>query len=504
VGRQILSRLFFIILITALALWIDFAPGNQFLGRDVSTRLGLDLQGGTQVLLAPRDPNVASDEVAGAAQTIEQRVNGMGLAETLVQVAGGNRVIVELPGVKEPEKAIQTLQGQGSLEFIDPQGQFLNEGQIVCTELNPRLPQAETNPLSPTETLATPTPTLTSTSELTPTDPLSPTSELTPTAALPANDPNAPDPNCGTIYPTIANGADLDRPVIALVYDQQTGQPQVKFKFLEPSASEMQTFTGSNVGQPMSIVLDNRVISSPRIQAMLPGEGVITMGSGSIAQQTEDATSLLTQIKYGALPVPMTVQSSRIISATLGQSALESSIVAGIIGLLAVMLFMLIYYHLPGLVADLALLIYTAILFAIYRYLPVTLTLPGIAGFILSIGLAVDANVLVFARLKEELRLGRPIQTAIEMAFREAWPSIRDSNASTFITSLILYSFGSSFGVSLIKGFALTLMIGVAVGLFTAVFVTRTLMRLMVRAGVATDPWWYGIDHIKSDDEVAA
>ncbi|GIV97813.1 MAG: hypothetical protein KatS3mg057_2470 [Herpetosiphonaceae bacterium] len=178
--------------------------------------------------------------------------------------------------------------------------------------------------------------------------------------------------------------------------------------------------------------------------------------------------------------------------------------IAGIVGLLTVALFMLLYYHLPGLLAVIALLIYTAILFAIYRFLPITLTLPGIAGFILSIGLAVDANVLIFARLKEELRLGRSLPAAVENGFRHAWPSIRDSNASTFITSLILFGFGNSFGVSLIKGFALTLMIGVVVSLFTAIFVTRTLLRAVVETGGLNSPWWFGAERPKREPEVTA
>ncbi len=186
--------------------------------------------------------------------------------------------------------------------------------------------------------------------------------------------------------------------------------------------------------------------------------------------------------------------SSRSVSATLGQDSIYASLIAGIVGLSAVALFMLVYYRLPGLLADIALIIYALISFALYRFIPITLTLAGIAGFILSIGLAVDANVLIFARLKEELRRGRPLAVAVEQGFEHAWPSIRDSNASTLITSMILYWFGSNFGVSIIKGFALTLALGILVSLFTAIVITRTFLRLVVRSGRFNNPWFYAVD----------
>jgi preprotein translocase subunit SecD len=182
------------------------------------------------------------------------------------------------------------------------------------------------------------------------------------------------------------------------------------------------------------------------------------------------------------------------VSATLGEQSVAASIIAGIVGLSTVAVFMILYYRLPGVIAVLALLIYTALNFALYRLIPVTLTLPGIAGFILSIGLAVDANVLIFARLKEELRRKRALGSAIESGFNEAWSAIRDSSVSTLITSAILWLFGNSFGVSLIKGFAITLGLGVVLSLFTAVVVTRTLLRLIVPLGFANNLWFFEID----------
>jgi preprotein translocase subunit SecD len=239
----------------------------------------------------------------------------------------------------------------------------------------------------------------------------------------------------------------------------------------------------------MCIVLDNRVQSCPVIQSALVN------GSGEITTATQqDAQNIYTQLKFGALPVSFDVESNRTVSATLGQDSVSVSIVAGTVGLVVVALFMILHYRLPGLLATLALLIYTAITFAFYRLIPITLTLAGIAGFILSIGVAVDANVLIFARLKEELRRGRSLRTAVEAGFAEAWPAIRDSNASTLITSVILYVFGSSFGVSIIKGFALTLGLGIIISLFTAITVTRTFLRLIVPLRLAQNPWMFELE----------
>jgi preprotein translocase subunit SecD len=242
------------------------------------------------------------------------------------------------------------------------------------------------------------------------------------------------------------------------------------------------------VGKLMAIVLDNRVQSVATIQAVLPGSGQISTGT------VADRDAIYNVLKYGSLPVVFEVESSRSVSATLGQDSINASLIAGIIGLASVAFFMIVYYRLPGVVAVVALLIYSLISFAIYRLVPVTLTLPGIAAFILSIGLAVDANVLIFARTKEELRRGRPYMMAVEQGFDHAWPSIRDSNNATLITSIILYWFGSNFGVSIIKGFALTLALGVIISLFTANAVTRTLLRLLVRTGRFNRPSYFAVE----------
>jgi preprotein translocase subunit SecD len=201
------------------------------------------------------------------------------------------------------------------------------------------------------------------------------------------------------------------------------------------------------------------------------------------------------QLKAGALTVPLEVVQSRTVGPTLGQDSIDRSIIAGIVGLGAVAIFMIFFYRFPGLLSVISLLIYTAIVFAIFKLIPVTLTLAGIAGFILSIGMAIDANVLIFARMKEEMRSGRNLRSAIEAGFDHAWPSIRDSNITSMITSAILYWFGQWSGASLITGFALTLFIGVLISFLTAIFITRTLLRLTLNTPLANPKWWFGIEH---------
>ncbi len=442
---------------TGVALWINLVPRANptdpndrrqlWLGRDVHTRYGLDLRGGTQVLLSSTDPSITAEQLDIARRTIEQRVNGLGVAEATVQTSGNNRIIVELPDVANPEQALETIRSTGKLEFVDPADQQLADGQLVRTSG------------SPDPVVQRPA----ATGALTSTGTISETAPVTETAT-------------GPILQVIADGALLDLNSVQPGVDTQ-GRPFVAFSFTGESARTLEQFTAANVGKLMAIVLDNRVQSVATIQAVLPGSGQISTNT------VADRDSIFNVLKYGSLPVVFKVESSRSVSPTLGQSSIDASLIAGIIGLASVAFFMIVYYRLQGVIAVIALLIYTVISFAMYRLVPVTLTLPGIAAFILSIGLAVDANVLIFARTKEELRRGRPYMMAVEQGFDHAWPSIRDSNNSTLITSIILYWFGSNFGVSIIKGFALTLALGVIISLFTANAVTRTLMRLVVRTG---------------------
>jgi preprotein translocase subunit SecD len=466
VRRREINLLLLIVLITGFSLWIDFTPtidresnpNNPLAGtapwpsasyfwRDVHTRLGLDLRGGTQVLLRAREGNITVEQLDQARGVIENRVNGLGVSEATVQTSGTDRIIVELPDVAQPEQALATIRSTGKLEFIDPQGQFLPDGQLVLTTGSPNPSIAASEGITNT---------------------LNITAEQELNAALQ-----------GPQYQVIADGQDLITSSVQPGINEQ-GQPIVGFQFDGPSATQLETFTANNIGQPLTIVLDNRVISSATIQDRLPGQGQIS--SATLAERD----SLYNVLRYGSLPVAFDVETSRTVTATLGQDSINASFIAGLIGLLAVALLMIVYYRLPGVLAVLALLI--------YRLIPITLTLAGIAGFILSIGLAVDGNVLIFARLKEELRRGRSIGSAVEEGFVHAWPSIRDSNIATLITTGILYWFGSNFGVSIIKGFALTLGLGVLVSLFTSVVITRTFLRLVVESGAFQRRWWYAVE----------
>jgi preprotein translocase subunit SecD len=264
----------------------------------------------------------------------------------------------------------------------------------------------------------------------------------------------------------------------------------VAFELNSEGTQIFSNFTSTHIGQILGIVLDKEVISIPSINsAITGGRGVI---EGNFTADTANALAL--QLKYGSLPIPLKVITSETVGPTLGQDSLRKSLVAGLIGMTVVILFMGLYYRLPGIVADLALLCYALIAYALFRFIPVTLTLPGIAGFVLSVGVAVDANVLIFERTKEELRGGRSLRQAIDLGWSRAWPSIRDSNFSTLITCGILFWFGNTFGASIVKGFALTLAIGVGVSMFTAIVVTRTFLHTVLdNINFTLHHRWFGV-----------
>jgi preprotein translocase subunit SecD len=264
----------------------------------------------------------------------------------------------------------------------------------------------------------------------------------------------------------------------------------IAFTLKSDSSTLFADFTGSHINQYLAIVLDKRVISVPTISNKISGgQGII---QGSFTQ--DSANTLAIQLRYGSLPIPVKVVESLSVGPTLGAESVRRSLIAGIIGLLVVVVFMGVYYRLPGLIADVALVSFTLICLMLYKLIPVVLTLSGIAGFILSIGMAVDANILIFERLKEELRAGRTLRQAIDLGWKRAWPSIRDSNSSTLITCIILFWFGSTFGASVVKGFALTLALGVLISLFTAIIVSRTFLHVVLDTIKSTEhPRWFGI-----------
>ncbi|MGC4106104.1 MAG: protein translocase subunit SecD [Thermomicrobiales bacterium] len=474
----------FIVLLTLGSVWVAL-PGSML---DVGgykerhpIREGLDLQGGLQVLMEAKPADGGSVDkgtLDGTRDTLERRVNGLGVSEPLIQTRGDNQIVVELPGISDPEQAIAVLQQTAQLEIVDPMGYSLSAGMQIQTSLGKqRAGQEEAN--------ATPSPG--STPVATPVSTASPESgevgpvlgAVTPT---PTSDANGP------VFTTIVSGTDLKD---AYATTDQTGQWVVAFELRSGAAETFYDYTSKHIGQQIAFVLDGTVISAPVLRNAISSQGQID------GMTATEAQNLALQLKAGALGVPLQVVSSQTVGPSLGQDSVDRSLLAGIIGLGAVAIFMILYYRIPGVMAVLALLIYTAITLALYKLIPVTLTLPGIAGFILSIGMAVDANVLIFARLKEELRSGKTLARAIEAGFDHAWPSIRDSNISTMITCAILYWFGQFTGATIITGFALTLFVGVAVSLFTAITVTRTFLRIMVDSGMIRNQWWLGIGRVE-------
>jgi preprotein translocase subunit SecD len=456
--RRNLNTLIGIVLLAAAVIWVDLPtnPGLHLdlgpihIHRDISVHQGLDLQGGLQVLLeadVPPGQEVSTEDITAARVIVENRVNGLGVVEPLVQRAGERRIIVELPGIEDSDQAVATLQETGLLEFIDTGNAFLPPDTPVQTTYG------DSGAGSASETASTAA--------------ITDTAPLTETTAAATSD---------TVYTTVLTGKDLADAALAL---DQYGQPEIQFRLKPEGAATFADFTASHVGQFLAIVMDKQVISCPRIQSAIPD------GSGRITGQfsLEEARSIAIQLKYGALPVPLQVVETRLVGPTLGQDSVQKSIRAGTIGLAVVLLFMLTYYRLPGLLADVALLLYALLNFAFYKLVPITLTLPAIAGFLLSIGMAVDANILVFERMKEELRQGQDLRAAAEAGFSRAWSSIRDSHLSSLITCAILFWFGSNFGASIVKGFAITLALGMLIDLFTAIIVTRTFIRSAFHLG---------------------
>lgn len=443
--RGTLITLLFIILLAVGASYVNFWPNPDKNGvawhginNPFTFKQGLDLQGGVRVLMVPAPGQNPSDDAMQSARTqIEQRVNsGLGVNEPSIRVQQTNgqpSIAVELPGLNSgnEQDAINTLLKTGNLGFWDTGPTSLQQGAA-----------------------------------------------FDPTQFTQANPGNKP----------LFNGGDLDPASLSVGQDPQTNSYVINFGMKGDAAGRLGSFTASHIGNFFTITLDGKVVSSPRINSQLPGSGQIT-GQFTLTQ----AQDLVNVLKFGALPVVLTISSEETVGATLGQDSIFKSALAGAIGLGIVILFMLLYYRLPGILADFALVLYAIFTLAIFKMIGVTLTLAGIAGFILSIGMAVDANVLIFERIKEELRSGRLLASAIDMGWKRAWPSIRDSNISTLITCAVLYGFGSNFGATIIVGFATTLFLGVLISMFTAIIVTRTFLNLLVPTGVINHPALFGL-----------
>jgi preprotein translocase subunit SecD len=444
-----LTLLLFIILLAAGALFVNFWPNHPLYGitNPFIINEGLDLKGGVRVLLVP-DPNQhytpqqVQQAIGETRNRIESRVNGgLGVSEPSIRIQTTNNVpsiSVELPGLTSGNQTeqVKTLLQAGKLELWDtgpdPQGSLAQGSDF--------------NPANYTQY----------------------------------------NPGGQALF----TGKDLDLTSLGVSLDPQgTGKYVVNFSMQGGAIGRFSSFTAAHIGDDLTITLDKKVVSSPRINDRLAGSSVI---QGNFTLQ--EAQSLVGVLKYGALPLALVIDSEETVGATLGQDSILRSEIAAAVGLSIVVLFMLLYYRLPGLLADFALVLYALFTFSIFKIIPgFTLTLPGIAGFILSIGMAVDANILIFERVKEELRAGRLLASAIDIGWKRAWPSIRDSNISTLITCAVLYGFGSNFGATIIVGFASTLFLGVVISMFTAIVVTRTFLNLLVPTGVVSHPALFGL-----------
>lgn len=378
--------------------------------KDLFFRKGLDLEGGTQIVLQADMKNIPVSQRDAAMESakivIQRRIDSLGVLDPLIQTAktdNDHRLIVELPGITDINQAVALVGTTAKLEF-----RGLKDTATQSAVL---------------------------------------TYDNTTSIGL--------------------SGADLESAEV--VFTQESSAPAVSFKIVPDSQKKFFEATKKLVGKQMAICLDEQCFSAPTVQQAIQSSGQIT---GNFT--TEQAKQLATQLNAGALPVPLTILSQNTIGATLGEASLEKSLFAGFLGFVIIVIFMSVLYGRLGMLASVALVLYAIYLLALFKLIPVTITLAGIAGFILSIGMAVDANILIFERMREELRRGRSREMAIELGFSRAWTSIRDSNISSIITSLILIYFGTG----IVRGFAVTLLIGVLVSMFSAIVITRTFLRL--------------------------
>jgi preprotein translocase subunit SecD len=456
--------LLLILAVFGFALWAVLPLDGERMGRQ-GLRLGLDLQGGTQLIyeadLSRKDPSQSDAAVMAAVRSkIERRVNAFGVSEPLIQIGGDNRILVQLPGVRDIDEAKRLIGQTAELRFVELGPESLDEsGNLMWEEggVQRRVPWQQVG----FQTIKS----------------------LTEEGKLTWIDARA----VGKSGQEEALTGKYLKPNAQVVLDPTTNEPQVAFEWNSEGAVLSKLITQRLLGKPLGIMLDRELISAPRVNAVIEDKGVIE------GLTLEEGQRLAIQLNSGSLDVPLTIVQEQDVDATRGADSLRRSLIAGLIGLAVVLAFMVAYYRLPGFLAGVALVMYGALLLAIFKLVPVTLTLPGIAALIISIGMAVDANVLVFERVREELRAGMGLGAAVERGFDRAWPSIRDSNISTFISSAILYWFGSTFGATMVQGFALTLFIGVAISMFTALTATRTFMRIFVGSRIVRRPAALGL-----------
>ncbi|MBE9501882.1 MAG: protein translocase subunit SecD [Chloroflexi bacterium] len=489
-GRRNRLTLIGIILLVAFAscvLLIDKID-LPLIGERDGMKLGLDLQGGTNLIYEADFSDIPSGErsrrLDEIKRIIERRINKYGVAEPVIQTMGSDRISIQLPGVTDVDEAKDLVGKTALLEFWDQTGGAsaavtqeakAGDAQIVVNDAG-RFSVGDIITIGPWQE-AWDEDALTDARTITDIDQGTNTLTLDSELDLDHEFGEAVQvwlPATGTI-----DGE--EKPLTGIYLKDaevdiqgRTNEPVVRFEWDSDGAELFSQITGRLIGMPLGIVLDSELISAPVVRSQIRESGIIE------GLDVGEAQRLAIQLDTGALPVPLTLVREQTVDATLGEDSLDKSLIAGIVGLALVLAFMIIYYRLPGVLASFSLLIYTAFVLSIFKMVPVTLTLAGLAALIISIGMAVDANILIFERTKEELRARKGLKAAIEAGFDRAWPSIRDSNVSTFITCAILYWFGDQFGAAPVMGFALTLFVGVAVSMFTAIIVTRTFLRVIV------------------------
>jgi len=433
--------LIFIIVLLGLALWSILPVNTKLLGPSGLT-LGLDLKGGSQLLyeanLSQKDPSVSNAEaMAAVTEKIQRRVNEFGVTEPTIQKLGTNQIVIQLPGVENITRAIELIGETGLLEFREQR--FDENGDPVINETTGE-------PVFGNES-----------------------------ATAIGKDGQEKELTGKYLNRAYRDVDPYEGPIVAFEWDSE-------------GAYLFEQITRRNLDKQLAIFVDNKMISAPVVQSVISDRGRIE-GRFTL----EEAADLANKLNSGALDVPLTLIDQRDVDASLGADSIRKSMIAAGIGLVLLLVFMLAYYRLLGLVACFSLGVYGVLLLAIFSFFPITLTLPGIAALILSLGMAVDANVLIFERTKEELRAGRTLGAAVETGFNRAWPAIRDSNITTFIACIILFWLGGTFGAFMVRGFALTLFVGVALSMFTAIVVTRTFLRFVVGGRLVTNLAAYGV-----------
>lgn len=441
--KTLLNFLFLIILASATA-YIVY-PKNQGIhihnyginyDNDLKFSLGLDLQGGTHLVyqadLSQIEGKDKGPAMEGVRDVIERRVNAFGISEPIVQISQNDRLIAELAGVKDVNQAIKMI------------------GETPLLEFKEEMTEEEKNSLREQ-----------------------------------VKDSNIPEEYLSQFFYKTTNlgGKQLKRSDV--IFNPNTYEPEVQLQFDEEGKKLFGEITTRNVGKRVAIFLDNMPISIPVVREPITDGKAVISGSFTV----EEAKILSQRLNAGALPVAIKLISQQTVDASLGKDSIDSSLIAGITGLFVIALFMIVYYRLQGVLAVMALLIYSLLVLSLFKLIPITLTLSGIAGFIMSIGMAVDANILIFERMKEELRKGKTIGIAAEEGFARAWSSIFDSNMSTIVTCVIL----AYFGTSIIKGFAITLAIGVAISMFSAVFITKNFLKIAIMSGLGKKLWLFGV-----------